>query len=264
MKCISPYCTTKERTQHIQDFMGRMELSGYNKGDRTSVYMGAKKKFEKQVNDHAAGIRPLYRPKSWNKTERKKLKKEKKRNWYGINYDGVYFVQPTINGLLAKKCRRIFQTSKLKIKVVERSGRSMRQLLTTSNPFTNGRCPNENCCVCTRCSPNTKHPCKTRECVYEIKCNTCSHTYIGETSRSLEERIKEHLHLYDTQNKNSVLFQHASEKHTAQQDHVQWSVRVRAKCPSDAALRQATEATLISIEKPTLNKKSEFGDQNRC
>ena len=65
------------------------------------------------------------------------------------------------------------------------------------------------------------------------------------------------------QDKNSALFQHFEEKHQADVRQIKWNVKVLQRCPGDPALRQATEATLIRLNKPELNRKVEFGDANR-
>jgi hypothetical protein len=36
--------------------------------------------------------------------------------------------------------------------------------------------------------------CKSTNCIYIINCSLCDAFYIGETSRSLEERLKDHLY----------------------------------------------------------------------
>ena len=134
----------------------------------------------------------------------------------------------------------------------------MKKLLTKSNPFTSSTCKNPSCCVC----PYSRNKiCQVRDCVYQLKCNVCQYTYIGETARSLQERMKEHLMLLKNKSKTSILYQQQKEKY-GEQD-VLWNIAVRARCPKDATLRQASEATIIDLEKPQLNRKVEFGHQNK-
>ena len=35
--------------------------------------------------------------------------------------------------------------------------------------------------------------CNSRECIYIIKCNKCNHFYVGETKRTIKERLSEHI-----------------------------------------------------------------------
>lgn len=209
------------------------------------------------MKDARDGKRPLYRPRNWKREERSQAKKRKKHRWYGEKHDAVYFVQSTPSGQLAAECRQVFKKSKLKVKVVERSGTSMKRLLTKSNPFQTAKCSHPTCCVCKNSS--SRMPiCQVRDCVYQIKCGQCGYTYVGETARSLRERMEEHFSLLQNKSKKSVLYQHVVEKHE-DGGAVTWDISLRSRCPQDATLRQATEATIINLEDPQLNRKAEFG-----
>jgi hypothetical protein len=48
-----------------------------------------------------------------------------------------------------------------------------------------------------------------RGVVYEVPCQDCSKTYIGETGRSLQERLKEHRYAIKTGNINNGIAAHA-------------------------------------------------------
>ena len=83
-----------------------------------------------------------------------------------------------------KKCRT-------KDKVVERSGQSLRNVLSKSDPFQNNPCGKDTCKVC---NVNPKINCKMRDVVYMMKYLGCTEnderegTYIGETVGSIGER----------------------------------------------------------------------------
>ena len=70
--------------------------------------------------------------------------------------------------------------------------------------------------------------------VYKIQCRDCATVYIGETSRSLKTRIKEHNHAIAKLDRNSLLAQHYLQtKHNIDLDDVQiidrceqWSQRL--------------------------------------
>ena len=85
--------------------------------------------------------------------------------------------------------------------------------------------------------------------------------YIGETSRTLGERFREHQTKYDAGDyEKSVFSDHMRERH----DGYKFMLRVEviSAHPGDAMLRQVTEATLIRELKPGLNRKDEFGNSN--
>ena len=47
--------------------------------------------------------------------------------------------------------------------------------------------------------------------VYKINCLNCDKVYIGQTSRSLKSRVKEHVRAVATEDKNSLLAKHCAE-----------------------------------------------------
>ena len=55
--------------------------------------------------------------------------------------------------------------------------------------------------------------------VYEIKCSTCGIAYIGETSRTIATRIKEHL----TMEKQTV-FKHLSSHKKHKENKITWRI----------------------------------------
>ena len=61
----------------------------------------------------------------------------------------------------------------------------------------------------------------------------------------------------------SVLHRHLLQNHQVSSDATEWKLKVLARCPGDAALRQATEACYIQEKKPELNSKIEYGNANR-
>ena len=109
----------------------------------------------------------------------------------------MMFVDATPGGELMKKFETVVPEVKLPIRIVERSGNSMKEMVVRSNPFKREIC----ICRCEICQLNRKGEvnCRNRELVYELTCDgmkngkECGKKYIGETSRSLAERIGEHI-----------------------------------------------------------------------
>ena len=81
------------------------------------------------------------------------------------------FIDATPNGELAAECKKALKSSELKIRVVERSGQSLRSILSKSDPFQNDSCGKDTCKVC---KENPKINCKTRDVVYRMKCLGCA------------------------------------------------------------------------------------------
>ena len=73
----------------------------------------------------------------------------------------------------------------------------------------------------------------------------CGESYIGESSRSLGERINEYMHGYEKEDKNSMLFKHIKEKHGSVRQELEIKL---ATVAGDAMLRQVTEAVFLQTE----------------
>ena len=105
----------------------------------------------------------MYRSKFWKQEERMLEKARKRENWFGDKFDTVVFVENTKNSTLAKECQRVINKSGLKIKVVERTGTTMKDLITRMYPYERKRC--ERCAVC---DVTDKVNCRTRYVVYRM------------------------------------------------------------------------------------------------
>ena len=268
MMNVSIHCTNEERQKKIQQYMNRMQHSGYSKKQRISIYRKAKEKYDRKVQQHNQEEEPMYRGKWWNLEERTKQKKSKK-NWYKKDgSEAVFFVNATPNGSLANACANVFKNAGLRVKVVERTGRTIKRSLVKSNPFKQTKCNDPQCIVC-----QMGVYCKDRELVYRLFCQgtnaagqECSRIhYEGETSRSTGERTKEHVEKLwskcDSTRRKSVFYDHVVKVHN--NENPKLGLEVVARCPGDATMRQALEAVSIRENKPVLNGKEEWSNQPR-
>ena len=89
----------------------------------------------------------------------------KKRDWYKNDdkYDSVMFVQPTEGGELRRKIQQVAKRNKVKVKVVERAGMTVKKMLQRSNPFGKEKCERPDCVVCEYGKPGE---CRNRGCGY--------------------------------------------------------------------------------------------------
>ena len=105
---------------------------------------GGVRGFEKQVERVVSGECPLYKPREFQMEERDKAKKLKRVGWQKPA-ESVLFLPPTPCSELAKGLEEAFNGSSWRVKVIERAGKSMKQLLTTPDPLcSEGR--NLDCC----------------------------------------------------------------------------------------------------------------------
>ena len=266
MRNISQRCKDEERRSKVEDFIRRMQYSGYTKAERADVYKRAKRKYDEIVKIQNEGQQPFYRSKSWQSKERKEQKKEKKKTWYTKDgSEALFFVEATPDGSLAEQCRKTFKNAGFKVKVIERSGCTVKNALTKSNPFKQNGCNDPSCEVC---AIDTDIHCKSRDVLYKISCagqdddnKPCSGiSYIGETSRSIRERFAEHWrrmnHQKKSEQKKSFMYDHISEVHGGCVPPV--TLEIVERFINEPGVRQAAESVLIREERPPLNGKDEW------
>ena len=137
----SPLLDEERRKEHLNNYMKRLQFSGYDKEFRFDVYNGANKAYQKLMNESNRGLRPLHRPKNWKRSERQLEKEQKKRTWYKQGgAESVVFVPCTPNEQLKKKYEQEITKSGFNIKVVERSGIKIKDILHKKNPFKKENC----------------------------------------------------------------------------------------------------------------------------
>ena len=194
----------------------------------------------------------------------------------------VLFVENTKGGALAKSLREVIERLKgilgYSIKVVERSGTPLRMMFPLTRIGENKECGKEDCTTCYQDSRGESlPPCSKRGVLYENICLKCNpgvgegkqlspplnppSIYIGETSRSLYERGKEHWRDFRTGQEDSHIRKHHLIHHGGVGEP---SFHLRPiMFPGTALKRQIAEAVMIGRwgEEIILNSKSEF---NRC
>ena len=157
--------------------MVKLKRSGYSEKFRAEIVKSAKKAFKVQLDQDKDGSRPLFRDREriisdkaqkskvdwWNKGSQKDPKIPK--------FASVLFVPPTPGSGLAKAMR---------IKILEKGGVKLKNLVVKSNPFKTDECLNKRCPVCKSTSvtdPVDKDQfrvsCRTPGVVYEFVCQKC-------------------------------------------------------------------------------------------
>ena len=177
--------------------------------------------------------------------------------------------------------------------MVERAGDSLVDLLHRSDPWAGEDCDRGGCKPCwtkIRTGKAKTQDCTKRNCIYETWCITCweedvakveekykedekmmkvmmkrikVYKYIGETSRSVYERIWEHNHSMEQLHTSSHMLKHVLEVHGEEEyNKVEFGAKV-VRYERSAFNRQVTESVIIQEERShhILNSKSEY---NRC
>ena len=239
--------------------MLRMQHSGYTTTHfRGQVLDSALKAYEKIKTANDSNVKPMYRSKEWKSNERQREKRRKKSNWYknkkGNTYKSVLFVPATPNSELKKIYEEEVKQSGLGIKIVERAGVQVKNLLQKSYPFQHIPCEDE-CFVCE--TNDGKINCRKANVTYELECKECGFKYIGETHRTIKIRANEHLQQFKNKDKDSVMMRHLTEKHDGQP--TSWKVNLTGQY-ADTLTRQLSEAIKIKRADPEnmINNRMEF------
>ena len=136
--------------------MLKLKNSGYSEKYRLEILNSAPKAFGKMIEEDKNNVKPLFRDRFWNKAERDKAKKIKKVNQYkteektNIDYKSVLFVTP--GGVLAKELRKkeaeLNRFSKERIKIIEKGGIKIENILAKKDPFKKEKCEEKLCPLC--------------------------------------------------------------------------------------------------------------------
>ena len=247
----------------LTEYMLRMMQHGYPQQYRVDTLRRALRIHDHMVEEERKGVRPLYRPKDWNIPARRKEKEEKRYRWSTKGgHIAPIFVPPTPNGELANSLKLIADIEAeagIHFKIIETGGISMRSILQKSNPLKSIGCDNADCLPCKE-GRGTGGDCEGGGINYQIECQLCDDgdksVYIGESSRNLYTRCKEHLQRYRAGGENSFMAKHQNEEHLGQEPS--YKARVTDKT-RDCLSRQVREAVLIRRSNmKILNGKSEW------
>ena len=246
----------EEKAKQLEETSLMMQFSGYNATFRKAVIQSGLKAYRKMEERDRRGITPLHRPREWKKTEREKIKRKKKENWYKTGgYESPIFIPATPNSELKRRLQNIVNSTNQKIKVVERAGNSILSTLRRVTVNKGNKCENEECLIC---ETTGKGKCRKEGVLYEIECSECGEKYIGETGRNGFTRGKEHADDLRKKSEKSVLYRHYRDKHHGEEQPT-YEMRIRKVFGEDATMRQITEAITIKNENPQINSKEEWG-----
>ena len=112
--------------------------------------------------------------------EKTRMRSRKRRRREKKKVKAVLFAPYTRNSALAMKLReaeeRLATLTGYKLKVVERAGTKLEDILTKSNPWQGIDCGRKLCLLCEtkeKTGKNKGQDCHKRSCVYEIWCLDC-------------------------------------------------------------------------------------------
>ena len=140
-----------------------------------------------------------------NQNERRKVNDRKKsvitRSQGDIRVSAPLFIQATKDSALTKLMKEeVAALGKVigwRYKVVEKSGKMIRDMLVRTSVFRGDNCGRPGCGAC-KCAEKPLN-CRRRGIMYETACQECKSgekflaVYVGESARSGSERMTEHL-----------------------------------------------------------------------
>ena len=270
------------QNKHLEDFMIKLKKSGYSEKFRAEIIKSAKSAFKIQLDQDNNGSRPLFRDRERiisDKAQKSKVdwwNKGSQRDPKIPKFTSVLFVPPTPGSGLAKAMQKreaeLNVHSGLRIKIVEKGGAKLKNLVVKKNPFKTEECLNKRCPVCKSTSvtdPVDKGPfrvsCRTPSVVYEFTCQKCQESgktskYIGETGRPINVRGIEHVRDYIASKPCNPLAKHHLISHPDEKKKVRFNMKIN-KVFKDPLTRQANEGVKIfrsANHASVLNSKSEF------
>ena len=176
----------------------------------------------------------------------------------------VLFVEQTHGGALASKMRelvaRLENVVGFKVKVVERCGSTLGSRFSQNSLWQGNKCGRSDCITCEQ-GAEVIPDCTVPSIIYEnfsAKCNPGAgakndikeasreppSVYVGETSRSIKERSKEHWSGYVKEDKDNHMFKHFKLHHEGDLLPPKFIMRVVTN-PRTALQRQVGEAVRI-------------------
>ena len=225
LRNTSPHLPWSHKADLLSEFSSRMKLSGYNESFRSKIISeGIRGHIKKVISSHREGT-SINR--SGQTIRESKLRRKKNRSkWFQegknqVQYNTVLFVPATDGSKLAKILRRHeeqnMQGRTSRIRIVERSGRSVKDILTRNYPWPTRACSDLGCFPC---STGKKYAfsCRIPGAGYTISCTTCeqqglSSVYYGETGHNLYTRGGKHLQEFNQGLSTNCMVIHNSRYH---------------------------------------------------
>ena len=247
----------------LTDYMTRMMAAGYRENYRRSVLTNAFRIHDKMVREHEEGIRPYNRPHDWQAEKRRLDKVSKNRNWSTKGgFIAPIIIPATPDSELLHMLREVAETEAvngLKFKILEKGGKMVKRAVQKSNPTGSPGCTSPDCVACKE-GRGKGGNCRKGNIEYRMNCNQCpeadpSH-YIGETSRNIFTRGKEHVDKSKTKTEDSFIVKHQQQKHNGQPANFTGEVTGAFR---DCLSRQVSEGVSIRRSKGNImNSKSEW------
>ena len=156
------------KAEHLNVLNYKMLVSGYSDGFRVKVIEGGLRGYLNHLYHCQVENRPINQPRNIEASRRKK--KHRSCNWVSdgsVKYDSALFIPATPGSVLAKEIRKIEaenrQGRETRIRVVELSGKTVRNMVGRSYPWSNRKCNSDDCFPC-----QTNNGSWIQDCLYPL------------------------------------------------------------------------------------------------
>ena len=187
-------------------------------------------------------------------------------------FSTVLNIPNTAGARLAKKLIKLepglAKMTKYNVRIIEKSGIQLSRLF--QRVYSPKTCHWPSCPVCQYSEEGKRSKCRAANVVYEAKCCECLQLlekgeidegdvgiYVGETSRTLVERVTEHATAAENVDVENFITKHWALKHRSLGSYPKMKFRVLKQC-KDALTRQVSEAVWIE-NCSNMNSRSEWG-----
>ena len=263
LRNCSPDMEWGEKKKFIQDYVVRLFHAGYTEQFRQDIVKQSLARYEGMVRADREGQHPLYRERSWQESDRRHQRQNKKTGWLAKGgYDTVIMVNSTPGGDLARQLQKVISDNPgpVKIKIQEQGGIQVSSKLQRTNPNRTKGCSSNDCLTCKH-GRGKGGECRRNNVGYVLSCDLCGADevcYVGETGQNAYTRGLKHMANYRGKQADSPLWKHAQMTHGGSME-VSYSMKVE-KCFMDPLTRQVNEAVRIANCESTtqLNSKAEW------
>ena len=168
---------------------------------------------------------------------------------------------PHLSEYTSNQILKFIKKHNIPISVTFTPGKKLRDIFCSSRPYDKPQCMRNNCAVCINLEDGC---CATKTPVYLITCILCNQQYVGESGRSVHDRLSEHLR-YAKNPTNKSYSEEAFAQHY-REHHPNLPPKLRFKIietEPNVVRRKILEEYYISLIEPKLNNKDKYLDLKR-
>ena len=96
---MQPLLEWSRVTEHLNGMMRRLQFSGNDQRFRAQVLKAAFTAYDNIKQEDADGVRPMYRPKDWDRKGREEKKMKKRESWFREGGAETVIFVPSTPGL---------------------------------------------------------------------------------------------------------------------------------------------------------------------